>query len=82
MNVYGVEIPGGDGRACMAAIIAADNLDFKGTLSLFAIQDDRSASPLELLGSAGLYAHCAKVLPPYAVPLFLRKLPKIDVTGA
>jgi len=58
VNVYGVEVPQQDGRACCAAMIAADNTDW-----------------------AGLYAHVSKNLPSYAVPLFIRKLPKIDVTG-
>jgi len=31
-NVYGVQIPGKDGRACMAGIIYKDDLDFKKLL--------------------------------------------------
>ena len=31
-NVYGVQIPGKDGRACMAGIIYNGNLDFKKLL--------------------------------------------------
>jgi fatty-acyl-CoA synthase len=58
VNVYGVEVPHHDGRACCAAMVLGDNIDFKG-----------------------LYSTCAKNLPPYAVPLFIRKLPKIDITG-
>lgn len=57
VNVYGVEVPHQDGRACCAAMVLADNIDF-----------------------AGLYATCQKNLPSYAVPLFIRKLPKIDIT--
>jgi len=29
----------------------------------------------------GLYAHCAKSLPRYAMPMFIRRLPKIEITG-
>jgi len=58
VNVYGVQLPGKDGRACMAACVMADNVDFKG-LSRF----------------------LSKELPSYAVPMFLRKLPQIDITG-
>jgi len=57
-NVYGVQIPGKDGRACMAGIICNENLDFNGLLK-----------------------HCNEQLPSYAVPIFLRKLKEIDITG-
>ena len=58
-NVYGVEVPHGDGRACMVAMVLKEsNIDFK----TFA-------------------AHCSKNLPTYAMPMFLRMLPRIEVTG-
>jgi len=58
VNVYGVSVPGKDGRACMAAMVIRDGLDF-----------------------AKLAKHCTDNLPAYAVPVFLRRLPVIEVTG-
>ena len=60
-NVYGVEIPGTDGRAGMTALTLQDGVD--------ALDLDR-------------FAEFAKEnLPSYAVPVFLRIQPDIDVTG-
>ncbi len=57
--VYGVEVPGSEGRAGMAAIEAsADILDLENLAG-------------QLLNS----------LPSYAVPLFIRLLPTLEVTG-
>lgn len=58
VNVYGVELPNADGRACCASLVASPNLDY-----------------------AALAAHCNANLPAYAMPLFLRKLPQIEITG-
>jgi len=63
-NVYGVQIPGKDGRACMCGIILSDKL-----------------TSLKQLDLNKFYQHCVKNLPSYAVPLFLRKLQKMDITG-
>ena len=60
-NVYGVEIPGADGRAGMAAITLNEGV-----------------SELDLEGFA---AYARAELPAYAVPVFLRIQPDIDVTG-
>jgi citronellyl-CoA synthetase len=60
-NVYGVEVPGTDGRAGMAAI----------TLN----------TDVEQLDLAGLTAYMNDQLPSYAVPVFIRIQPEIDVTG-
>lgn len=57
-NVYGVHVPGTDGRAGMAAIVSEGELDF-----------------------SALAAHVTAQLPVYARPLFLRRLPEMDVTG-
>ena len=57
-NVYGVALPGKDGRACMAACVLADDLDW-----------------------AALAAFLQKNLPSYAVPVFIRKLKEIEITG-
>jgi len=57
-NVYGVEIPGADGRAGMAAIVTNDEFD------------------LENLGRV-----VTEGLASYARPIFLRILPKMEITG-
>ncbi len=57
-NVYGVQVPGADGRAGMAALVADAGLDL-----------------------IGLAEHAARQLPAYAVPLFLRLRPEIEITG-
>jgi len=59
VNVVGVEVPGSDGRAPMAAMVA----------------DPKSIDVERLL------AACRKDLPKYAVPLFLRFLPEVEITG-
>lgn len=60
-NVYGVEVPGADGRAGMAAL----------TLNEDAGEFDASA----------FAGYVRENLPGYAVPVFLRIQPEIDVTG-
>jgi len=59
VNIYGVQIPGKDGRACMAAMVVDD----------------------QTMNWAELAKHCEKNLPLYAVPIFIRVLPKIKVTS-
>ena len=60
-NVYGVEVPGTDGRAGMAAITLSDgNTEFD---------------------LAAFTEYVTKELPSYAIPVFLRIQPEIDVTG-
>ncbi len=56
-TVYGVPVPGVEGAAGMAAIVADDTLDF-----------------------AALRTHLARLLPPYARPLFLRIKHRIETT--
>ncbi len=56
--VYGVEVPGQDGRAGMVALVTTDEFDI-----------------------ARFEKHVAERLPDYARPVFLRRLPAIDVTG-
>ena len=60
-NVYGVEIPGTDGRAGMAAVT---------------LQDGVSALAVDAFST-----FLRSELPAYAVPLFVRIQPDIDVTG-
>lgn len=60
-TVYGVHVPGAEGRAGMAAIVprgAADGLDLRA-----------------------LARHVQTQLPPYAVPVFLRVRPELEVTS-
>ncbi|DBA01549.1 TPA: hypothetical protein N0F65_011520 [Lagenidium giganteum] len=57
--VYGVEVPGNEGRACMAAMVFdAQSFDMKAFAQ-----------------------HVTARLPSFAVPLFLRQLPEMSVTG-
>jgi acyl-CoA synthetase (AMP-forming)/AMP-acid ligase II len=57
-TVYGVKMPGTDGRCGMAALVAPTDVDL-----------------------AGLVRHLRTELPAYAVPLFLRFQPQLEVTG-
>jgi len=59
-NVYGVEIPGTDGRAGMAAVTLNEGQSFD---------------------SEAFSTHVNQELPAYAVPVFVRIQPDIDVTG-
>jgi fatty-acyl-CoA synthase len=59
-NVYGVAVPGYEGRAGMAALVVDGVRDFD---------------------LAGLRAHVAAHLPPYARPVFLRFKHDLDMTG-
>ena len=58
VNVYGVQIPGQDGRAGMAAIVSKSTMDW-----------DKFA------------AYALKNLPRYSVPIFIRKMPEMEITG-
>ncbi|KAG0301058.1 hypothetical protein BGZ98_008653 [Dissophora globulifera] len=58
VNIYGVEIPGHDGRAGMAAVVAKSSMDW----NKFA-------------------EYALKNLPRYSVPIFLRKVPEMEMTG-
>ena len=61
VNVVGVEVPGKDGRACMAAMVLdCDEASFDWS---------------------GFAAHCKNDLPSYAVPIFVRILPEVEITG-
>ncbi|CAI5744771.1 unnamed protein product [Peronospora destructor] len=57
--VYGVKVPGSDGRACMAAMVFDENSFHVKKFAEFVKQQ----------------------LPSYAMPLFLRKLETMSVTG-
>jgi len=56
--VYGVRVPGHEGRAGMAGLVAGEGFD-----------------------PDALAAFLAQRLPPYALPVFVRLLPEIAVTG-
>lgn len=60
-TVYGVEVPGAEGRCGMASVVLR--------------------VPLAELDLAGLARHVRDQLPPYAVPVFLRVQPELEVTG-
>lgn len=57
-NIYGVTVPGAEGRAGMVSLVTDGDLDFEA-----------------------FKTYLEKELPSYARPLFLRLLPKMDVTG-
>ncbi len=59
--VYGVEIPGTNGRAGMAAITPREGIHH--------------------IDYAMLYEYLRKELPPFAVPVFLRLMKKMETTG-
>lgn len=60
-TVYGVQIPGTDGRAGMAALV--------------------TNVPVEQVDLDSLARHVTGELPAYAVPLFLRLQPELEITG-
>ena len=86
-NVVGVEVPGTDGRACLAAIVAgtSDDDDAATAASAASATASAAAAPLaageEALDLEGLLDHVTKELPSYARPLFLRMLPEVEITG-
>ena len=59
-NVYGVKVPGHDGRAGMVALIL---------------------KPDAVLDFSDFYQYLAKRLPKYAIPLFIRFVPSMNLTG-
>lgn len=61
MNIVGVEVPGKDGRACMAAVTLKPG-----------------AKTLDL---EHLYTVAKENLPSYAIPVFIRLLPRQETTG-
>ncbi|KAI7832844.1 putative bifunctional fatty acid transporter/acyl-CoA synthetase FAT1 [Gamsiella multidivaricata] len=68
-TVYGVSVPGQDGRAGMAALVLKDSIiqpasDGRTTAL---VNEDALADFVQRMGD-----HVAKSLPPYAVPRFLR----------
>eukprot|EP00937_MAST-01D_sp_MAST-1D-sp2_P000039 g39.t1 len=66
VNVVGVEVPGKDGRACMAAML---------------LEGGQTPEAIAAFDWDGFATHCRKQLPSYAVPLFVRVLPEVEITG-
>ncbi|KXS20290.1 acetyl-CoA synthetase-like protein [Gonapodya prolifera JEL478] len=64
-NVYGVPVPANDGNAGMAALV---------------IHEDYVNKPVDDIVK-DLATHALKVLPRYAVPVFVRILPAMEITG-
>jgi len=58
LNIYGVQVPNHDGRACMAALVKGEGFSLDGFAK-----------------------HCMAHLPTYSVPIFVRYLPAMDLTG-
>jgi fatty-acyl-CoA synthase len=69
VNVYGVEVPHTDGRACMVGMV----INLKGQN---ASRDGDMTSFLK-----GFYNHAAAKLPGYAIPVFIRQLKEVAVTS-
>ncbi|KAI8925060.1 fatty acid transport protein [Entophlyctis helioformis] len=63
VNVFGVEVPGADGRAGMAALVLSTT-------------DDAPVFDVR-----GLAQYAKERLPAYAVPLFIRIMPEMQMTG-
>lgn len=61
INIYGVKVPGMEGRAGMAAVVMAGDASFDG---------------------AAFYAIAVDKLQSYAVPLFVRVVEQMDMTGS
>jgi fatty-acyl-CoA synthase len=88
-NVYGVEVPGKDGRAGMAAVVLSDAVRDALDADVLSppvprLAADRPADAEAIARAvdlASLYSHLSRALPPYAVPVFLRILPDMDTTG-
>lgn len=67
INVYGVLVPGRDGRAGMAAVRLREGVD---------PSPDNLKKVMERFGKLA-----ASKLPSYAVPRFVRVMPEIEITG-
>jgi len=87
-NVYGVEVPGADGRAGMAAVVLSPESAARcpeavrpGKAGPAARRAEDAAAAAEAIESSKLLASLRASLPPYAVPVFLRILPAMDTTG-
>lgn len=70
VNVYGVAVPGADGRAGCAAIVL-DSADDAPTHA-------KAESAIDL---NALARHLTSSLPAFAVPVFLRILPRVPITA-
>jgi fatty-acyl-CoA synthase len=87
VNVYGVAVPGAEGRAGMAALVLKEAPRADGTAGgAAAAVAEGAADPGPGRLPAGfdlraLAAFARENLPPYAVPLFLRVLPHVPLTS-
>lgn len=88
-NVYGVAVPGKDGRAGMAAVVLSPEAMAKAGASataprmgvVAASREADAEAAAKAMDAAGLLSSLRTALPPYAVPVFLRVLPAMDTTG-
>ena len=76
VNVYGVAVPGHDGRAGCAAIVPSGDVSLAGTV--ISTSDHATGQPLELNDVA---TRAIGGLPKYALPIFVRLLPAQPVTS-
>ena len=70
-NVYGVTVPGHEGRAGCAAILMKPD----------ALQDGQGSVTIKPEVLESLATHVANSLPKYAVPIFLRVVRELTLTG-
>jgi len=75
--VYGVEVPGADGRAGMATIAGAASAAGSRSNTV----DREGAGLADRLDLEALYSHLAANLPSFARPVFLRVTAEIEATG-
>lgn len=87
-NVYGVEVPGKDGRAGMAAVVLAPEAaaaagravaERGGVVAAGRVED--AAAAAAAIKAQDLVSTLREGLPAYAVPVFLRVLPAMATTG-
>ncbi|CAJ2504205.1 Uu.00g115990.m01.CDS01 [Anthostomella pinea] len=72
-NVYGVLVPGADGRAGCAAVVLTE-----GTATEAEADGKGGAKTLDWTALAD---HCRANLPSYAVPIFIRVVKELEYTG-
>lgn len=80
VNVYGVQVPGVEGRAGCAALVLASAAT--KAVSSGSADVEQAERDIELLLTLkGFLAHARRVLPSYAVPLFVRIQTETEKTG-
>lgn len=76
-NVYGVSVPGHDGKAGMACIVVNSEFDFTTFFNQFSFFISHSF----LFFLLTLFVSTKAQLPGYALPIFVRIQPEIEITS-